>query len=437
MKTKFTFKIPYGVRILGACTTVALFGGSFTAAAAESPPEFMTYQGYLVDGDGDALGLGGTENYDVVFSIYMESANGSPLWSEQQTVTVADGYFSVLLGEGGGGDISPVFSGADASERYIQIGVKGLNPSNLEEVLPILPRLKLVASPYAFLATRVVASAIGSDEIADSAVGNADLATDAVNSLKIENNSIFAIDLGLDSVGSSEIAASAVGSSEIANYSITAVDIAQNAVGAYQIGSSAVGTSEVADNSLTANDLAASSVGSSEIANYSITSSDIGSGAVNSYGIANGSITAADLSKSSLGSQKLTYSLAGSIAANYYWNTISDSVVREYLADEDGGRIKIIVTRQSDNYVWIFVSNVYINSSTGKGYSRGDGSGSADRAFNLKTGAKYEIVNPNYSLFFVRNYAGVGTQEGAAFTDLSLSYMSAPGYDVTFILYDD
>ena len=69
-------------------------------AADANPPERMTYQGYLVDGNADPLGNSAPANYDIVFRIYNVKSGGTPIWSEQQTVTVDKGYFSVLLGEG-------------------------------------------------------------------------------------------------------------------------------------------------------------------------------------------------------------------------------------------------------------------------------------------------------------------------------------------------
>ena len=69
-------------------------------AADANPPERMTYQGYLVDGNGDPLGNSAPTNYDVVFRIYKAKQGGTAIWAEQHTVTVDKGYFSVLLGEG-------------------------------------------------------------------------------------------------------------------------------------------------------------------------------------------------------------------------------------------------------------------------------------------------------------------------------------------------
>ena len=134
----------------------ALGQGGEAWAADANPPERMTYQGYLVDGNGDPLGDGVPANYDIVFRIYNVKQGGTSIWAEQQTVTVDKGYFSVLLGEGSQfgseshGALSAAFDGADASDRFIGITVGGLGGTDVE----IAPRLRLVSSPFAFTATQ-------------------------------------------------------------------------------------------------------------------------------------------------------------------------------------------------------------------------------------------------------------------------------------------
>lgn len=125
------------------------------ARAASSPPDFMTYQGFLVDGNGAVLAPTTPQNFPVVFRIYSAATGaGGRLWSEQQIVTVDKGNFSVVLGEGTpiGGEVRPplssLFTGATASDRYISISVT-IGGSTLE----ILPRLRLLPAPYSFLAT--------------------------------------------------------------------------------------------------------------------------------------------------------------------------------------------------------------------------------------------------------------------------------------------
>lgn len=149
-----------------ALAALTLASGSWRslAQANGNPPERLTYQGFLVDGNGVALGNIAPKNYDVIFRIFNHEtadASGNLLWGEQQTVTVDKGYFSVLLGEGAavGGvprpDLSTLFRGPNASDRYVGITVKGIGSGGNPDV-DILPRLRLLSSPYAFLAQNAV-----------------------------------------------------------------------------------------------------------------------------------------------------------------------------------------------------------------------------------------------------------------------------------------
>lgn len=118
------------------------------------PPLRISYQGYLVDANGVPLGDTTPKNYDAVFRIYDSSSGGTNLWTEQQTITVDKGYFSVLLGEGGTlqpqpkGDLDTVFN-SGTSDRYIGITVKGL-PTTAG--IEIAPRIQFLSTPYAMVA---------------------------------------------------------------------------------------------------------------------------------------------------------------------------------------------------------------------------------------------------------------------------------------------
>jgi microcystin-dependent protein len=143
---------------------LGLFAGHSPALQAQNgfPPSLMSYQGFLVDANGAALAPNNPQNFSVVFRIYGVSSAGTPVWTEAQTVTIDKGNFSVVLGEGGseGSEVRPnlatVFNSNGASDLYLGITVKGVSNSE------ILPRLRLLTSPYAFLA-RTANSLAGSD----------------------------------------------------------------------------------------------------------------------------------------------------------------------------------------------------------------------------------------------------------------------------------
>jgi microcystin-dependent protein len=134
---------------------LALVGSRALAQSTPEPPNRMTYQGFLTDANGVPLGETSPQNFDVIFRIHDDQSAGQVLWGEQQTVTVDNGNFSVLLGEGAdSGDprpvISTVFVGPTASDRYVGMTVKGIGNGGSD--VNILPRLRMLASPYSFLA---------------------------------------------------------------------------------------------------------------------------------------------------------------------------------------------------------------------------------------------------------------------------------------------
>lgn len=137
---------------VAACTGLVLLLLSTTSAlgAIGTPPGKVAFQGFLTDLNGNALGSVTPVNKTVVFRIYDASANGTIKWGASQVVTIDKGHFSVLLGEGsadGGNpfsaDLSSVFAGADASDRYMEMVVEGVS---------ITPRIQFLPAPYALLA---------------------------------------------------------------------------------------------------------------------------------------------------------------------------------------------------------------------------------------------------------------------------------------------
>lgn len=127
-----------------------LTADSDVQAASANPPGQLTYQGFLTDGQGLPFGNASPTNVSVVFRIYDASEAGALKWSSEQTVTLDKGHFSVLLGEGSQhgsepftADLSNVFTGDSASDRYMEMQVGGVK---------ITPRLRFLPAPYALLA---------------------------------------------------------------------------------------------------------------------------------------------------------------------------------------------------------------------------------------------------------------------------------------------
>ena len=140
----------------------------------------INFQGYLTDNLGSPL----NGNYIMTFGIYSVATGGTALWSETQTVPVADGVYSLILGQAGN-EIDP----ADMDgERYLGVSVAS-DPE-------MSPRQPLTATPFALKAAIA-------EGVADNAITSGQIATGAVGSLEIADGEVAAADLAEDYVNTS------------------------------------------------------------------------------------------------------------------------------------------------------------------------------------------------------------------------------------------
>lgn len=232
------------------CCLLVLVSSLCWAQPTPNPPGQVSYQGFLTDANGVPLALTAPKNYDVNFRIYTVPTGGSAVWGEVQTVTVDRGYFSVLLGQGAalsGGEpwtnnLVSIFTGLDASDRYIGMTVKGITTPDSE----IQPRLRLLASPYSFLAAK------------------------ANNSVTLAGYdwSLLFPDTGNPATGTfpgSKITLNSIGSAQIAPGAIGSVQIANGAVGPTQIANGGVGTAQIASGAVTSGTIANGAVGPAQL----------------------------------------------------------------------------------------------------------------------------------------------------------------------------
>lgn len=137
----------YGLlTLLGSVPAVAKAGAALGLKAADAPvisPTF-NYQGFLRNPDGSLA----TDVYTITAKIYDTLVAGSTLYTETfPNVTVRDGLFNVVLGDGPRGqDLQSVFS---ATPRYIGITLVGQGDE-------LSPRQRLHAVPWAMWATRAM-----------------------------------------------------------------------------------------------------------------------------------------------------------------------------------------------------------------------------------------------------------------------------------------
>jgi hypothetical protein len=115
------------------CLLVVLLAVFETGMA--NVPRTMSYQGVLKDAVGNVVSDG---DYEVTFKLYMVHTGGMVIWTETQTLSVADGIFNAILGS-----VTPLTVPFD---RAYWLGVSVEGEPELE------PRVELTASPYALRA---------------------------------------------------------------------------------------------------------------------------------------------------------------------------------------------------------------------------------------------------------------------------------------------
>ena len=252
---------------------VSLLVMAATAGAQTiSVPKLISYQGRVVDAVGKPVGEGTAVNRTVIFRIWDHPSDvltANLIYSESQVVTISNGEFSALVGQGVSNltttfnfdevskkldDLSTAFSGPN---RYL--GVTVATGAIIDETdKEITPRQQIVATPFAMRAD--VAGSVD-----NLAITSANIANKTIDAGNIKDNSITALNIAANGVGSSEIADNSVTGSDIATNTITAVDIATGGVG----------SSEILNGS----------VNGDKILNGSVTSADLGSGTVATHGV--------------------------------------------------------------------------------------------------------------------------------------------------------
>jgi hypothetical protein len=277
-------------RIVPLLATLCLSQISF---AANVVPDAISYQGRALTATGALMGAGTPVNRIVIFRIWDHPSNSlfaNLVYSEQQTVTIAEGEFSVLLGTGSATAGTPltysettkgrpavVISSAFAgTSRYLGVTIDDGVVGNTDN--EISPRQQMVSGAFAMRA-----------KVAESVDGL------AITSTMLANSSVNTIQLGDAAVTTNKLAAGAVTATQLSDATITSSKLAANSVTATQIAASAVGTSQIDDLTIATADLAAGAVTTAKIATDTILATNIAAGAVGTSEILDGAVATADI----------------------------------------------------------------------------------------------------------------------------------------------
>jgi hypothetical protein len=90
--------------------------GLISASSVQAQTIHLSHQGRLLNSSGNTVN--GTES--MVFNIYSAATGGTSLWTETQTVTVANGFYDVVLGS-----VNPVTVPFNAPPYYLGVAVGG------------------------------------------------------------------------------------------------------------------------------------------------------------------------------------------------------------------------------------------------------------------------------------------------------------------------
>lgn len=147
--------------IIIALTSINIFG--------QEIPKQIDYQGVLKTSAGVIVPDG---NYPLTFKIYNDPTGGTALWSEAQTVAVANGIFSAHLGS-----TTPI-----TTVPFNRIHFLGITLGTEPE---LSPRTMLTPSPYSFMTLSVMDNIVTTEKIVDGTITGTDIANNTIGPEKL------------------------------------------------------------------------------------------------------------------------------------------------------------------------------------------------------------------------------------------------------------
>ena len=166
-------------------TVLALFLSVTSLVAQSTVPEGLNYQGFLTDAAGDPIGQGTAVTRTLAFRLYTGAEGGEPIWGEQQLVSVFNGNFSVILGNGVAIDSAIPSGSAVLTEQLSDPPSASLFFGVTEQGLAeFTPRQQLLAGAFAQRA-KVAEVALNADTA--TLATTATLAVNSTNAVNAEN----------------------------------------------------------------------------------------------------------------------------------------------------------------------------------------------------------------------------------------------------------
>lgn len=190
-------------------------------AQTSQVPNLLSYQASVSDAAGNPIGASSPVNRTVTFQFYTASTGGAPVYAESQVVTIANGDFSVLLGNGNGvsglpgrvAPASPIRSLASITLSPLYLGIT-VDDGTAAVDAEISPRQELASAAFATraqVAEGLADGKLATTMVADSAITTVKIGGNQVTTAKIADSNITTAKLAAGSVTLDKIDTSAIG----------------------------------------------------------------------------------------------------------------------------------------------------------------------------------------------------------------------------------
>jgi len=190
-------------------------------AQTSQVPNLLSYQASVSDAAGNPIGASNPVNRTVTFKFYTTSTGGTPVYAESQVVTIANGDFSVLLGNGNGvsglpgrvAPASPIRSLASITLSPLFLGIT-VDDGTAAVDPEISPRQELASAAFATraqIAEGLADGKLATGMVADSAITTVKIGGNQVTTAKIADANITTAKLAAGSVTLDKIDTSAIG----------------------------------------------------------------------------------------------------------------------------------------------------------------------------------------------------------------------------------
>ena len=190
-------------------------------AQTSQVPNLLSYQASVTNAAGTAIGATDPVNRTVTFQFYTTSTGGTPVYAESQVVTIANGDFSVLLGNGNGvsgrpgrvAPASPIITLASITLSPLYLGITVDDGTSAVDA-EISPRQQLASAAFATraqIAEGLADGKLATGMVADSAITTVKIGGNQITTAKIADANITSAKLATGSITVDKLDTTAIG----------------------------------------------------------------------------------------------------------------------------------------------------------------------------------------------------------------------------------